>query len=321
VFLASKRPNYVETMAVATVTVLLGLLALVLPLLSFLAILLLPLPMVYLIVKRDLNQGLLALVLIAVFIFLAVGGNVSLVLLLLLHIGPPAVVIGLLIKNRVYVGKSVYVLFFWALVVAGINLSYLTASGLAGFDTATGEINAVVEQMSERYMDNGITGDSEQQQLIHLTEQIARLVWLFLPGMVIVWSYTATLGTFFIARRLLGGLGYAVPGGSPFSRWCLPWYSIWLVITGLALTLAGEEFAIAWIGVLGKNILFVSAFIFFVLGISVSVYLFQVWKMARIVKIIIVVIIVMYLPFVILALGVVDPVANVRRLSGDGSKG
>jgi len=318
-FPADKRPNYVETMAVVTVTVLLGLLTLVVPL-SFLAILLLPLPMVYLIVKRDLNQGLLALVLVAVFVFLAVG-NVSLILLLLLHIGPPAVVIGLLIKNKVSVGKSVYVLFFWALVVAGINLSYLTASGVAGFDNATGEINAVVDQMSERYLESDTTNDSERQQLMHLTEQIARQVWLFLPGMVIVWTYTATLGTFFIARRLLGGLGYAMPGGSPFSRWCLPWYSIWLVITGLALTLAGEEFSIAWTGVLGKNILFVSAFIFFVLGISVMVYLFQVWKMARIVKIIIAVIIVMYLPFIILALGVVDPVANVRRLSGDGSEG
>jgi len=109
-FPADKRPNYVETMAVVTVTVLLGLLTLVVPL-SFLAILLLPLPMVYLIVKRDLNQGLLALVLVAVFVFLAVG-NVSLILLLLLRIGPPAVVIGLLIKNKVSVGKSVYVLFY-----------------------------------------------------------------------------------------------------------------------------------------------------------------------------------------------------------------
>lgn len=318
-FPADKYPTYVETLAVSTVTVLLGLLALVLPL-FFLAILLLPLPMVYLIVKRDLNQGLLALVLAAVFIFLAVG-NVPLVLLLLLHIGPPAVVIGLLIKNRVSVEQSIYVLFFWALVVAGINLSYLSASGVSGFDNATGEINSVVEQMSERYLDGGIIDDSERRQLTHLTEQMARLVWLFLPGSVIVWTYTATLCTFFIARRLLGGLGYTVPGGISFSRWRLPWYSIWLVITGLALTLAGEEFSIAWAGVLGKNILFVSAFIFFVLGISVMVYLFQVWKMARIVKIIIAVIIVMYLPFVILALGMVDPVANLRRLSGDGSEG
>ena len=314
-FAPEKYPTYVETLAVATVTVLLGVLALVLPL-FFLTVLLLPLPMVYLIVKRDLNQGLLALGLAAIFISLAVG-NVPLVLLLLLHIGPPAVVIGLLIKNRVSAEQSVYVLFFWALVLAGINLSYLNAAGVSGFDNATGEINAAVEQMSERYLDSGAIDDSEREQLTHLTEQMARLVWLFLPGGVIVWTYTAILGTFFIARRLMRGQGYAVPGGIAFSRWRLPWYSIWLVITGLILTLAGEEFTIAWAGVLGKNILFVSAFIFFVLGISVMVYLFQVWKMARIVKVIIAVIIVMYLPFVILALGVVDPVANLRRLSGE----
>jgi len=318
-FPTDKYPNYVETLAVATVTVLLGLLALVLPL-FFAVILLLPLPMVYLIVKKDLNQGLLALILAAMFIFLAIG-NVFLVLLLILHIGPPAIVIGLLIKNRVSVEQSVYVLFFLALVVAGINLFYLNASGVSGFDNPTEEINAVVEEMSERYLDSGITDDSERQQLLQLTEKMVRLVWLFLPGFVVVWTYLAALCTFFIARRLLDGLGYAVPGGLAFSHWRLPWYSIWLVISGLALTLAGEEFAIVWTGVLGKNILFVSAFIFFVLGISVMMYLFQVWKMARIVKIIIAVIIVMYLPFVILALGVVDPVANLRRLSGEGSEG
>lgn len=281
--------------------------------------LLAPLPLVYLIVKRDLNQGLVALVIASLFILLAVG-KLTLVLLLVLHFGPPAVIIGLLIKNRVSVEQSVYMLFFWALLAAAINLTYLYLSGSAGFDNAAGEINSVVEQMSEQYLGGGID-EGERQQLVQVAEQMNRLARLFLPGSVIVWTYTALLGSFFIARRLLAGLGFAVPGGAPFSHWRLPWYSIWLVIAGLALTLAGEEFSLTLLGMVGKNILFVSAFIFFIMGISVAVYLFQVWKMARIVKILIVVIIFLYLPFLILALGVVDPVANLRRLPGNGDEG
>jgi len=316
-FPADKYPAYFEIPAAAAVTVLIGLLSLMLPL-FFLAVMILPLPMVYLIVKRDLGQGIMVLAIAAVLFAFAVG-SIPLVLLLLLHIGPPAAVIGLLIKNRVSVVQSVNALFFLTLAVAGINLAYLYATGVSGFDNTAGELHAAVEQMSGRYLDGEIDA-AEQQRLTRITEQMARLAWLFLPGSIIVWTYTAVLGTFFIARRLLGRLGYAVSGGIPFSRWSLPWYSIWLVITGLALTLAGEEFPVTWAATLGKNILFVSAFIFFVLGISVLAYLFQRWKMARIVKILIAVIIVLYLPFVILALGLVDPVANLRRLSGEVSE-
>lgn len=316
-FPTDKYPVYFEVSAAAAVTVLIGLLSLVLPI-FFLAVMLLPLPLVYLIVKRDLGQGLVAFSMAAIF-FILVVGNVSLVLLLLLHIGPPAVAIGLLLKNKATVVRSAYTLFFLTLAVAGINLAYLYATGVSGFDNAAAEFHAMLEQMSGQYLD-GEAGDAEKQRLTQLTEQMARLVWLFLPGSVFVWTYTAVLGTFFIARGLMVRLGHAISGGIPFFRWCLPWYSIWLVITGLALTMAGEEFSVTWAAVLGKNILFVSVFIFFVLGISVMAYFFQVWKMARIVKIILVVIIVVYLPFFILALGLVDPVANLRRLSGEESK-
>lgn len=315
---ADKYPVYLETMAVATVTVLAGLLALFAPL-FFLSVLLAPLPTVYLIVKRDLLQGLLALALASVFIFLAVG-KLTLVLLLLLHFAPPAVTIGLLIKNRVGVEQSAYVLFAVALVAAGINISYLYLAGAAGFETTGSEINSVVERMSEQYADNGLS-EAERQHLLEITGQMSRLAQLFLPGSVIVWTYTAAIGTFFLARRLLRGRGFTVAGGMEFSRWRLPWYSIWLVITGLALTLAGDEFAPEIAAMVGKNILFVSGFIFFVLGISVTVYFYRAWHAARVIKIVIAVLLVLYLPFVILALGVIDPVANLRRLPGNGDEG
>ena len=314
-----KYRTLAEILAVAMVTMLIGLLGLVTPL-FILAALLLPLPLAYLVVRRDLNRGLLALGLASLFLFLVVG-NVSLVLMLLLYFGPPGIIIGLLIKNRVPVQNSIYAVFFWALLASGINLTYVYITGEAGANNSAAEISSMVEQLSEQYLDEGAIDETEQQQLIKVAQQMSYLAQLLLPGSVIIWTTVVTLVSFFLVRRLLAPQGYAHSGGMEFARWQLPWYSIWLVIGGLALTLAGDEFAMPLLDAVGKNILLVSAFIFFMLGLSIVKYFFRSWKAVWLVKFMVVVILVLYLPFVILVLGVIDPVANLRRFPGNGGEG
>ncbi|MCL2337160.1 MAG: YybS family protein [Firmicutes bacterium] len=305
-----KYPAFLEIPGAAALTVVIGLLSL-LPLMSLPALILLPLPAVYLLVKRDLAQALLALAIAAAA--LAVVSS-SLLLLLLVHAGPGAVLMGLLIKNKASVAQSLNALFVLAVAVAGIEIALLYASGAVGFDSFSGEADAALQQVSRLYLNSKITAE-EQQRLVQMAKQAIHLTWLLLPGTIFVWTYAAVLGTFFVARRQLGRLGYAIAGGTPFSRWILPWYSIWLAIASLALMLGGEQFSVAWADTFGKNILFVAAIIFFVQGLSVITYLFQTWKMTRIVKIALVVIILLYLPFVLPALGLIDPIADLRRLS------
>ncbi len=315
---ADRYPVYVETFAAAAITVIAGFLGLATPL-FFLAVLLMPLPVAYLIVKRDLNQGLLSLALASMFL-LSIVGRFDLLLLLMLHFGPPAVIIGLLIKNKTTVVQSVYILFFWALAASTITLAFIYSVGY-GDNGAASEVNKVVEQMSEYYMAAGIIDEEGRRQLDGISQQLGRLAQLFLPASVIVWTSIMVNGTYFIARRLFSKLGYSIPGGVKFSEWRLPWYSVWLVIAGLALTLAGDEFSLHLGGAIGKNILFVSAFIFFIQGISVMAYFLQVWRIPGVVKVIIALAVFLYMPFIILALGLIDPVANLRRLPGNGGEG
>jgi len=321
-----KYPNVMETVIVATVTALLGLLGLYIAPVFFLTSLILPVPLAYLILKRDLRHGLLSLLMSTVMLMFAFT-HIRAALLMALQFGPPGVIIGLLLKNRVTVSKSMNVLFFWALVAAAGNLIISFVINDAGTARVAHEFRATMDQMARMYMQNGIMDESGRQQFMAAAEQIARLVQLFIPGSVVVWSLVMTLASYFITRYIMHRLGLAQTEKFDFARWQLPWYSTWLVITGLALTLAGDVLLINAMETVGKNMLYIAAFIFFALGTAVLTYFMQVWKVSRVVKIIIVVALILYLPFTItltLACGVVDPLVNLRRLTAcedEGTKG
>jgi uncharacterized protein YybS (DUF2232 family) len=318
-----KYPNVPETVIVATVTALLGLLGLYITPVFFLTSLILPVPLAYLILKRDLRHGLLALMMSTVMLMFAFT-HIKAALLMVLQFGPPGVIVGLLLKNRVTVSKSINVLFFWALVAAAVNLIISFAVNDAGTAKVAHEFRATMDQMARVYMQNGIMDESGRQQFMAAAEQIARLVQTFIPGSVVVWSLIMTLASYFITRYIMHRLGLAQTEKFDFARWQLPWYSTWLVITGLALTLGGDELAISTMEIVGKNILYIAAFVFFALGTAVLTYFMQVWKASRVVKIIIIVVLTLYLPFTItmtLACGVVDPLVNLRRLTANGDEG
>jgi uncharacterized protein YybS (DUF2232 family) len=315
----NNSPVLIETAIVAAVMTLLGLLGLYLMPAFYLATLLLPVPLAYLIIKRNLLYGLLALGVTALMLSFAISG-IKPVFLLLLQFGPVGIIIGLLLKNKVAVDKSMAVLFFWALAVTGINLLFsfvLSGSGLSRIAT---EFNTTMEQMSQFYLQSGLMDEAGRQEFLEVSQQAGRLVRELLPGGMAVWTIIITIFTYFITRHLARGLGYNVSGNLRFTEWQLPWYSIWLVIAGLALTMAGEEFSLELVGIAGKNILYISVFIFLILGTAVLAYFIRVWKISTPAKIFIIIAMALYFPLaaaIILSLGVVDPVANLRRLPVD----
>jgi len=313
---------FLETLVVAGLTALLGLVGLFAAPVFFFIALLLPVPPAYLVVKRSLGHGLLALFLSAAML-LGVVGQLLPVLWLLLQFGLLGLITGLLIKNRANFERIAAVLLAWSLVAAAGNLIYSYALSGAGFSQVTAEIDAAMQEMYRIYGQSGAVDEVGRQHLMEAADRMGYLVRVFLPGSTVVWTAATTMASFFITRRVLQGFGYRTPGGLRFSELKLPWYSIWLIIAGLAMTLAGEEFTLELLGMAGKNILFVSAFIFFILGLSVSVYYLQAWRVAKAVKIIVAALVILYLPFAVLAVGVLDPVVNLRRLPAgdDGKKG
>ncbi|SFG90124.1 Uncharacterized conserved protein YybS, DUF2232 family [Desulfotomaculum arcticum] len=316
-------PALIETVVVAGLLALLGLLGLYIVPAFYLVTLLLPVPLAYLIIKNNLLYGLLSLGL-ATFMLIVAFGHIGSALMLVMQFGPTGVIIGLLIKNKVSVDSSMAVLFFWALAVAALNLFVSFVLSGVGYANVTTEFRAAMDQVAEMYRQNGMMDEIGRQQFQQVADQIIHLVQVLLPGTIAVWTIFMTIFTYFITRLLIRKLGYDAAPEFKFLEWRLPWYSIWLVITGLAMAMAGEEFSLRIVNIIGKNILYISAFIFFVLGTAVLMFFLRAWKMPKVVKIIITVALFLYLPLataIILSLGVVDPVANLRRLSTDSDEG
>jgi len=310
-----KYPDVIEIIIAATVMALLGLVGLYIAPLFFLIMLFLPLPLVYLILKRDLLHGLLA-VMLTMFILMVAFEHIKSVGLLVLQFAPLGILIGLMLKNKVAVNKSMAVLFFWALIIAALNLFFSFVVNGAGISQVTEEFRVTMEQMSKFYNQNGLLNEADRQEYLALTEQIAYFVQIFLPGSVVVWNIMMTMVTYFIARHWMNRMGFIMPDNFYFTKWQLPWYSIWIIIIGLALTIVGDELTWQLIEITGKNILYIASFIFFILGIAVIIHYIQLWRISKIVKSIVIVVLLFYLPItavMALVVGIIDSVVNLRR--------
>lgn len=316
----SKNQALVEGAFFAALTVVLGLMGLYIPPLLFVTTLLMPLPLAVLVRRRDLRLGLMSLLVASALMFILFGRPIT-VFLLILQSGPLGILLGLLFKNRVSAGPGIIAC---SVVAAAMTvLTLLISFWITGINPfAVGEeMRRSMEQVVEWYRRAGWVDESALRELEAGTRQMTRLVALLLPANLVIWSVISAYITYALTRLVFIRINYEVTPLPPFSRWKFPWYIIWGGITGLALTLLGDEFAIPGLGAVGKNILYIVGFLHFILGISVATYFVKNWKIARVLKYLIVGLVALYWPFalsVLLTLGIMDPILNVRRLPADG---
>lgn len=315
----------VEGAFFAAITVVLGLLGLYVPPLIFLTTLLMPVPLAVLVRRRDLKLGLMALVVAAALMFMLFGRPLT-VLLLMIKSGPMGLLLGLLFKNRVSAGPGIAATSLLAALATVLTFGItFWITGINPFAMGE-ELRRSMDQALEWYSRSGLLDQKTLGEVRTSMEQTARLFIMLLPANLIIWSIISASITYAVTRVALLKLRFDVTPLPPFSRWRLPWYVIWGGIAGLSLTLLGEEIVQQDLAALGKNILYVMAFMHFTLGISVFTFYVKKWNVSRVVKFFIVALVVLYWPLalsVIMTLGVLDPIMDLRRLSnhGDTTKG
>lgn len=293
-----------------------GLLGLFLPILSFFVAVFLPLPFILLLVRLDLRYGLLGLFTAGLLTALVAPKPLA-VLLLYAHYGILGLLYGLLFKNHVSSGANLAAGLlgagFLALLAAGLYYA-LSGANPFGFDPETRQ---VAEQMLAASQDAGALEDLSPEWQEDFSGKIVSIIELFIPSVMVMNSVLTSAVTFFLARLALLRLNFSLPAAPVFTRMSLPWYSIWGLIAGLGLTLAGDHFGLTLAARIGKNLLFLLFYVHLALGLSVAAYYYRKVNLARPVKIIIVLIAAVYFPFsigLLLVLGVTDPLINLRRL-------
>ncbi|GBF32488.1 hypothetical protein DCCM_0684 [Desulfocucumis palustris] len=309
----------VEGAFFAAITVVLGLLGLYIPPLLFFTTLLMPIPLAVLVRRRDLKLGLMALAVAAALMFMLFGRPLT-VLLLIIQSGPMGLLLGLLFKNRVSAGPAIAAASVVAVVTTVLTfLISFWVTGINPFDMGE-EMKQSMDRALDWYTQSGLVDAAAREQFRESMEQMARLFALLLPANMVIWSLISTYITYALNRLVLIKLRYETTPLPSFSRWKFPWYVIWGGILGLGTLLLGDELKIAGMATLGKNIIYVMGFLHFILGLSVFTYFIKRWKIARGFKILIVVMVGIYWPFalsVMLTLGVMDPVMDLRRLGRD----
>jgi hypothetical protein len=261
------------------------------------------------------------LILLAVFLMGRQRGLPLTILFLLIGYGAPFVVYGVTAFGQMsfvplagllgvlglHKHWPVRVTFFWGAAFAAVI-------GAIRAKTASNMVNMKVQQ----YQDAGLLAAMQQQgitetQFRDLLEQIINLYALIVPSLAAIVALIEFGLVFYILRRLLKD----DEGRIPFSRWRLPWYTVWGAILGITFYLLGDQFSWIVLRRLGINLMVVYGALTLVLGISLYLYLLQSPKIPRLLKwaLIITSFLNIFFSFVsIIFFGLFDLVFNFRRL-------
>lgn len=302
-----------------SLAVTIGLAGIYLPPLYFLATVFLPLPVLLLVLRLDTRYGVLGLAAAGLFLLILVPEPMA-ALILIIHYGMLGILYGLLFKNHVSSGKN---------IAAGLlGTAFLALLSVALIIVLTGQNPFVLGQESRRMAEQWLAANQSSGAFNGVPpewqgdfgENMIRIFELFIPGQFIVTSAAAAAFTYFLARAALRRLNFFLPPPPVFTRMFFPWYSVWGLIIGLGLTLAGDHFALQLAAKIGKNILFILFYVYLALGLSVTVYFARRVKLAGPIKIVLLFLALVYFPFstaAVLTLGVVDPLINFRRLPAE----
>lgn len=304
----------------ATIAALLGLAALYIPVIGAVAGVLWTIPIIILILRFELNTGIMALTVALVIIGMA-AGPVS-ALSLGLRGGLTALVIGYAFKKSWSPGFTV--LSGGVVTVLGTAiLLLLTFAIMGGPLLDMGEVEGIVDQTMELYKQSGLLnplleqGTTEEEIRSQLMQMMALAVAL-IPGAMFLSSLVSAGITYLLARLVIKRLGYDVKPIPSFRYWQVPWYSVWGLILGLAMFLAGDYAGYKPVRLIGQNIIYIYLPLLLVNGLSVAAYYYYKWQFSPFIKGIGLALMIVNLPITVIFLmiiGAFDPLFNYRKLS------
>lgn len=307
----------VEGALFAAITAVFGIISLNLPLMSFFTDFLWGIPIIIVFIRHDWRIGVMAL---------TVAGLLTLILtepvmagLLFLQLAPVAVAYGLMFKKRFPAGSVLLTGTLVTVIAEAFVLGLLlyTQRNVFHFEE---EISRQAREAIEFYRKTGLLEQYAKQglneaALRELVDGTVRLTKLLIPGSFVIVAAVKAALTYLVSVRVLERLGLGRFRLPAFSEWHLPWYASWAFLSGLLLTLAGDNYGMPVLAAIGKNIVFICFPIFFIIGLAVSVHFFRRWTLPGWVKILLVVIAVLNLSGTLLLLtgiGIFDPLISFR---------
>lgn len=312
-----KAKAMVEGAIAAALATVLGLIGFYLPPLSVVVTLIWFIPIVVVIVRQNLYWGIMTLVVTTIMLMMLTQPIRG--LMMVLQMGFVGLIYGQGFKQRWSVGKiitlgglvvviSTLLVFGLSILVLGINLGEWYQ-----------EMANQMEHSLEFYRQLGLINEQtiSEEELRASMEQFMSFLTLIIPGILISGSLLTAMVNFLIVRVILKRMGAEVNTIPPFREWQLPWYFIWGIIGALVLMLAGDYLDYPILSRISMNILYIYFPILVISGTSVLTYFYHKVKVGKWLKIAVIILLVVYLPFGIMlvtTIGLFDPLFNYRRL-------
>jgi len=229
-------------------------------------------PLIIIVKKYNLGIGLLTLA--TTFFITWMLTDPIMTLLLVVKLAPLALVYALLFKGEVRPGVTLLSGVIVALLsdlVTLLGYMYLAQVPIIPSDEA---LRMQTQQFAEFYTKFGMDAEQARQ----LVDSAVKLSLMLIPSTLAVVAIFRAFLTYILAAKVLRKMNYGVAALPPFSDWRLPWYSIWSIILGLGMSLAGDEYQIKILSDIGKNLIFIFIPLFMVTGIAVVTKFFKTWR-------------------------------------------
>ncbi len=221
----------VEGGLLATGSVVLGLLAVYMPVIGMAALLLWPVPIAVLTVRQGAGKGIMASVVSGILMALLIEPLIA--LRLLLSFAPVGVVMGFCIQ-RGWNGAKVFltsfgVSFLAKVAVVGLLLLIMQVNVMEVQMTALKES---FEQSFALYESVGVPKAEIDAAKANVAPAL-ELVSMLMPLILMIMAALDTVACYFMTGRILRRIGWQAPELPPFSQWRLP--NFFLYLLGFAL--------------------------------------------------------------------------------------
>jgi hypothetical protein len=300
-------------------TGLMATLAQVDPLVQFIFTLFWSVPIVYVIKKEGLLQGLMALGIAWVMLFFSKVGifNATIVVS---QIGIMSMVLGVAFIKNIPGKQTLMTLILVTIILQLISygITYPTVHGhLAEMRS---NMESTLEESLDIYREQGLLppDDVREAEVKDLMKNSFNFIIDVFPATMIFISFMSSIGNYFFSLWYLRRNYFDLGNQVKVFEFALPWYSIWIMILGLSFILVPIDNAL--LTLIGKNLIALYVAISLYIGLLIVWRFLSRWKTRRFLKVLVIFALVfnMYFTLILLALfGMFDPVFNFRKLGRD----
>ncbi len=304
-----------EAAMMAAIAVVLAVVGAYIPILNVVGVILFPLPITILVLRRGVKIGVIDTIVIFMLTLMLLGIAQSVVLMI------QGGLLGLFLGYCFRYEKTPLFSLAIATVIAafGALVNVVLSLYVAGmpWEAISGQISMMVEEYVAILQSQGFesmltAGGMTVEEYIEYTVGFMQKL---LPAMFILASMFMAMLCYIIFSKVLRRLRYNIPQLPPFPLWRMDWRFTWGVIVGLLCSWAGTQLQWTWLNTIGVNILYIFFPILLVCGFSCVVWL---WKKLRIHTFVLILLIFIGLQFfayicILLAfIGAFDPILDFR---------